>query len=72
MCRPSQPESLWVRKPKSLATIIQLVVPKALEIGPQIQKTFAEAYKRGVKIAFGTDAGGISAWRKRKRIWVHG
>jgi imidazolonepropionase-like amidohydrolase len=34
-----------------------LVVPKALEIGPQIQKTFSEAYKRGVKIAFGTDAG---------------
>ncbi|MBL6447869.1 amidohydrolase family protein [Fulvivirga sp. 29W222] len=34
-----------------------LVVPKALAIGPQIQKTFAEAYKRGVKIAFGTDAG---------------
>lgn len=34
-----------------------LVVPKALEIGPQIQATFGEAYKRGVKIAFGTDAG---------------
>jgi len=34
-----------------------LVVPKALEIGPQIQNTFAKAYKRGVKIAFGTDAG---------------
>lgn len=34
-----------------------LVVPKALEIGPQIQKTFGEAYKRGVRIAFGTDAG---------------
>jgi len=34
-----------------------LVVPKALEIGPQIQATFAKAYKRGVKIAFGTDAG---------------
>lgn len=34
-----------------------LVVPKALEIGPQIQSTFAKAYKRGVKIAFGTDAG---------------
>ena len=34
-----------------------LVVPKALEIGPQIQKTFGEAFKRGVKIAFGTDAG---------------
>ncbi|UII29794.1 amidohydrolase family protein [Fulvivirga ulvae] len=34
-----------------------VVVPKALAIGPQIQKTFAEAYKRGVRIAFGTDAG---------------
>jgi imidazolonepropionase-like amidohydrolase len=34
-----------------------LVVPKALDIGPQIQKTFGNAYKRGVKIAFGTDAG---------------
>ncbi|MEX0609370.1 MAG: amidohydrolase family protein [Balneolaceae bacterium] len=34
-----------------------LVVPKALEIGPMIQNTFAEAYKRGVKIGFGTDAG---------------
>jgi imidazolonepropionase-like amidohydrolase len=34
-----------------------LVRPKALEIGPQIQETFRKAYKRGVKIAFGTDAG---------------
>jgi imidazolonepropionase-like amidohydrolase len=34
-----------------------LVVPKALEIGPQIQQTFSKAYMRGVKIAFGTDAG---------------
>lgn len=34
-----------------------LVVPKALEIGPQIQATFKKAYQRGVKIAFGTDAG---------------
>jgi imidazolonepropionase-like amidohydrolase len=33
------------------------VVPKALEIGPLIQETFKKAYKRGVKIAFGTDAG---------------
>lgn len=34
-----------------------VVVPKALETGPQIQKTFAKAYKAGVKIAFGTDSG---------------
>ncbi|WP_051199799.1 metal-dependent hydrolase family protein [Christiangramia echinicola] len=35
----------------------ELVVPKAREIGPKIQNTFAKAYKRGVPIAFGTDAG---------------
>ncbi len=35
----------------------EMVVPKALEIGPKIQGTFAKAYKKGVKIAFGTDAG---------------
>ena len=34
-----------------------LVTPKALAIGPKIQSTFAKAYKDGVKIAFGTDAG---------------
>jgi len=34
-----------------------LVVPKAAAIGPQIQLTYVKAYKRGVKIAFGTDAG---------------
>jgi len=34
-----------------------VVVPKALEIGPMIQNTFGKAYKRGVKIAFGTDSG---------------
>ncbi len=34
-----------------------VIVPKALTVGPQIQNTFAKAYKAGVKIAFGTDAG---------------
>ncbi len=34
-----------------------VVVPKALEIGPKIQETFGKAYKKGVKIAFGTDSG---------------
>lgn len=34
----------------------EIVTPKALAIGPQIQSTFAKAYKAGVKIAFGTDA----------------
>lgn len=34
-----------------------IIVPKALAIGPQIQATFGRAYKAGVPIAFGTDAG---------------
>ena len=34
-----------------------IVTPKALATGAQIQNTFARAYKAGVKIAFGTDAG---------------
>jgi len=34
-----------------------VVVPKAKAIGPKIQDTFGKAYKAGVNIAFGTDAG---------------
>ena len=34
-----------------------VVRPKAASVGPQIAATFAKAYKRGVKIAFGTDSG---------------
>jgi imidazolonepropionase-like amidohydrolase len=34
-----------------------MIVPKAKEIGPQIKTTFGKAYKHGVKIVFGTDAG---------------
>ena len=33
------------------------VAKKAIEIGPKIQSMFARAYKKGVPIAFGTDAG---------------
>ena len=34
-----------------------IVQPKARAVGPKMQATFAKAYKKGVKIAFGTDAG---------------
>jgi imidazolonepropionase-like amidohydrolase len=34
-----------------------VVRPKALQVGPQIQNTFAKAYKAGVKVLFGTDTG---------------
>ncbi|MFV0248766.1 MAG: amidohydrolase family protein [Tenacibaculum sp.] len=40
----------------------EVVVPKALKVGPQIINTFTKAYKKGVKIAFGTDAG----------VFIHG
>lgn len=35
----------------------EVVALKALEIGPRIQQTFRDAYRKGVPIAFGTDAG---------------
>ncbi|MDA8916893.1 amidohydrolase family protein [Gammaproteobacteria bacterium] len=35
----------------------EIVRPKAASVGPQIGNTFNMAYRRGVKIAFGTDAG---------------
>jgi len=34
-----------------------IVRPKAASVGPQIQETFAKAYRAGVTIAFGTDCG---------------
>ena len=42
------------KKPGYFPPVIQA---KALAVGPIIQGTFAKAYKAGVKIAFGTDAG---------------
>jgi imidazolonepropionase-like amidohydrolase len=45
---------MFAKKPNYYPDV---VVPKALAIGPKIQGTFAKAYKYGVKIAFGTDAG---------------
>jgi len=34
-----------------------VIARKAMEVGTQIQQTFGRAYRAGVKIAFGTDAG---------------
>lgn len=48
----------WVADKAAVAGYYPPVVqPKAAAVGPQIQSTFAKAYKKGVKIAFGTDAG---------------
>lgn len=46
-----------VEKAKIPGYFPPVVVPKALEVGPKIQETFAKAYRKGVKIVFGTDAG---------------
>ena len=35
----------------------KVVAQKASEIGPKVQNTFGKAYRKGVPIAFGTDAG---------------
>lgn len=48
----------WVAKKAEIDGFFpELVRPKAKKIGPLIQQTFANAYKAGVKIAFGTDSG---------------
>ncbi|MEL0153303.1 MAG: amidohydrolase family protein [Halieaceae bacterium] len=48
----------WVGDLAELDDKLPAVVrPKAAAIGPQIQDTFGAAYKAGVRIAFGTDAG---------------
>ncbi|MBF4983722.1 amidohydrolase family protein [Nonlabens mediterrranea] len=46
----------------------EIVVPKAREVGPQIQGTFARAYKRGVPIVFGTDAGVFAHGKNAKEF----
>jgi imidazolonepropionase-like amidohydrolase len=35
----------------------EIVIPKAKYVGAQMKGTFSKAYKKGVKIAFGTDCG---------------
>ena len=56
MCRRSLRASQWPIRRRSRG-IFRVIQGKALAIGPIIQGTFAKAYKAGVKIAFGTDAG---------------
>jgi imidazolonepropionase-like amidohydrolase len=44
-------------KAKTAGYFPEIVRPKAQQVGAQIQDTAAKAYRNGVKIAFGTDAG---------------
>jgi imidazolonepropionase-like amidohydrolase len=48
----------WVAEKSALDGYFpEIVRPKAAAIGPQIQETFARAYRAGVPIVFGTDSG---------------
>ena len=48
----------WVAQKAEIDNFFpEIVRPKAASVGPQIGSTFGKAYKRGVKIAFGTDVG---------------
>lgn len=45
---------------------------KAAAVGPAIQGAFARAYKAGVRIAFGTDAGvGVHGTNAREFVYMH-
>ena len=46
-----------VEKAKEPGFFPEVVAKKALEVGALVQETFGKAYKKGVPIAFGTDAG---------------
>jgi len=56
MYQPLSLDGLSLRWQKLRATTIHLLF-LSFEIGSKIQDNFGKAYKRGVKIAFGTDAG---------------
>ena len=48
----------WVTEKSAVEGFFpDMVRTKAATIGPRIKRTFADAYKRGVRIAFGTDSG---------------
>jgi imidazolonepropionase-like amidohydrolase len=55
---PTLSAGRWVAdKAKDPDFFPAVVRPKAQSVGPQIDATFAKAYKAGVKIMFGTDTG---------------
>ena len=55
---PTISAGVWVAEKSKIDNFFpEIVRPKAASVGPQISGTFQKAHKRGVKIAFGTDAG---------------
>jgi imidazolonepropionase-like amidohydrolase len=61
----------WVDERSKIDGFFPAIVrPKAALIGPQIQTTFAKAYKNGVRIMFGTDTG-VSAHGDNAREFAY-
>ncbi len=61
----------WVDERSKIDGFFPAIVrPKAASIGPQIQTTFAKAYKAGVRIMFGTDTG-VSAHGDNAREFAY-
>ncbi len=61
----------WVDERSKIDDFFPAIVrPKAALIGPQIQTTFAKAYRAGVRIMFGTDTG-VSAHGDNAREFAY-
>jgi len=54
---PTRCAGEWVYEHAQAGTLPAAFTAKALEVGPVMRQSFQRAYKSGVKIAFGTDAG---------------
>jgi imidazolonepropionase-like amidohydrolase len=56
---PTRSAGEWVYAHAKIGALPSYAIPKALAVGPVMRTSFQKAYKGGVKIAFGTDAGVI-------------
>ena len=54
---PTRTAGEWVYSHAKSGALPSFAIPKALEVGPVMRASFQKAYKAGVRIAFGTDAG---------------
>ncbi|MEE8118524.1 MAG: amidohydrolase family protein [Gammaproteobacteria bacterium] len=55
---PTMLAGQWVYEQAQIpGALPELIVPKALTVGPAMAKTFGRVFAAGVKIAFGTDSG---------------
>jgi imidazolonepropionase-like amidohydrolase len=54
---PTRSAGEWVHEKAQSGQLPRFAIAKALEVGPVMRTSFQRAYRSGVKIAFGTDAG---------------